>query len=563
MVKKILLLILTLLLTIPAITVPAFSASGCTVNYYYTSQQNPEPVPKATKGSLSGTKWKVIPSGPAKAVYSKAKNGRTMSYTFDGWYTNINCVGTKYLPGKETTALTPDSSSGQYTINLYGRWVYKRSPESPTRQSTSENSQNAADPANKGDESADGETDAASPQEDMDDAEEQAETTVPEPDPSEAKQQKITSLSAYTFSDKGQTRSLGASVSSGLILVFASDNPKVVSVDSKGVMRSVAPGSTSIKIRQAGNDQFEPAEVTVPVAVAGYRGREEALAPWRHLLIDTFFHINGRKYSLSKPGKYWTDGQGNWSGKTGRKGNTQSCITLPTVSLKRTGLLSHKSGNIWLRTNMSSKPNGTVKRLKRTSLTLHISYPHKSLRGLAKSGKVSYGDIVCRSGHTFVYMGKDSEGHPLIYESGTNRNIGNGTRVSWGHHSGGHANKLTGKINKQIRNSNAIGAKWRSGQISDSAFRGHKASGANLKRSIHIVCSIRTFTVRTSCTNGTISLGNTYMAGQNITVSYSPVGERTLDFVEVDGKRVDRTKYGKSFTFSKLSANHSINVVYK
>ena len=94
-------------------------------------------------------------------------------------------------------------------------------------------------------------------------------------------------------------------------------------------------------------------------------------------------------------------------------------------------------------------------------------------------------------------MGKDSGGHPLIYESGSRRDIGNGTCVIWGHHDGGHADKLTGKINKQIKRSDEVGSKWRKGKLSDASFRGHRASGKNLNKPIHIVCSIRTFKIRT------------------------------------------------------------------
>ena len=562
MVKKIIMILLAVCLLVPASASSVSGTSYCTVKYYYTSQQNPERVPPQSKGSMSGTKWKIRPSGPAKTTYAKTSGGKTRKYTFDGWYTNMNCLGTKYAPGRETTSLTPVSSSGGYTVNLYGRWVYSEEGGTQSTQAQEaasaepeETTEMKAAPASGPDAAKAGPAKADEDKESADPASDMA--------ASGKRVQTITSISAYTFADRNQTISLNAKTSSGLALDFTSENPGIVSVDGNGVVRSVSPGSTRVKITQKGDDRFEPAEASVTLTVAGYRGREEALAGWRHLLIDTFFHLNGRKYSFARPGKYWTDRNGVWNGKTGKNGNTQSCITLPTVSLKRTGIISPGCGSIWLKSNMAKTPNGTVKRLKRTSSMLSISYPHKSLKYLAKNNKVQYGDILCRSGHTFVYMGKDPQGHPLVYESGTNRNIGNGTGVSWGHHSGGHANKLTGKINKQIKKSDAVGAKWEKGQISDSAFKGHRASGKNLNSPVHIVCSIRTFKIRTSCTNGTITAGNTYMAGQKVDISYAPSEGRTLDYVEVDGKKAENNAHKSSVSFSKLSADHTVNVVYK
>ena len=491
MIRKIILFVLLLFLTVSATGVSASGAAGCTVKYYYTSERNPEKVPAATSGVQSGSGWKIKPTGPSKTVYIKTVNGRTMAYTFDGWYTNMNCRGTKYPPGKETTAIVPSSSSGGYTVSLYGRWIYSEGSTAPTTTAAPVQSTNKAP-------------------------------------------KKTNTASKKTSSD--------------------SKNP---ASGSKDVTAATTPKSSPTAQEKA--DSKAP----VTVSISENRSREEALADWRHLLIDTFFHVNDRKYSCAAPGKYWTDSKGVWSGRTGRNGNTQSCITLPSVSLKRTGIIPASGGNIWLSSNMSSKPNRTVKKLQKTSKMLTIFYPHRSLKYMAARGTVKFGDILCRSGHTFVYMGNDSEGHPLIYESGSHRDIGNGTGVTWGHHSGGHANKLTGKINKQIKNSNTIGDKWRRGEISDSAFKGHRATGNNLNKPIHIVCSINTFNVKTSCTNGTITPGSTFMAGQNVNISYSPSEGMTIDSIMVDGKNVDVKVNGSSFCFARISSDHTISVVYK
>lgn len=372
--------------------------------------------------------------------------------------------------------------------------------------------------------------------------------------------QSISSISAYTFPDTGKSKAVGARASSGLRLSYQSSAPGIVSVNQSGIMRAKKGGTARITIKQSGNERYRAAARTITVSVPSFRSREDALTSWRHLLIDTFFHINGRKYSYGAPGKYWKDAHGKWSGKTGKNGHTQSCVTLSTVTLKRTGLLSPKSGCVWLNKNKGKKPNKTVRRIARNSVRLSISYPHKSLKYLAAHDMVRYGDILCRSGHTFIYMGKDAGGHPLIYESGTRRDIGNRTCVVWGHHAGGHADKLTGKINKQIRRSDAIGDRWKKGELRDDAFRGHRAKGKNLNKPVHIICSIRTFKVRTCCVNGTITPGNIYMAGKNVTIKFNPLSGKTIDYVKVDGKKVRaKTKY----TFRNIGADHTITVQFK
>ena len=528
--RRIVMLLLALLIAVPACSASAKTAVTCTVNYYYTSSENPEGGAKATKGTMSGSVWKITPARLSKSVYTKTLGNKTVTYTFKGWYTNINCLGKSYAPGVETKELIPSEVGGAYSLNLYGKWVCS---ESKTEI-----------PATK----------VAAKAGNIQETEKQEDKLTANPAPAG----EIVSISAFTFSEVGAAKSLEAKTESGDVLQFSSNNPAVVSVDEAGIMKANGAGTAVITITQNEESGEEAVSKTIPVSVPAFQSREAALAPWRHILIDTFFHINGRKYSFSKPGKYWKDSKGNWSGKTGGSGKTQSCITLPTVSLKRTGIISTNSGSIWLSSNMSSKPNGTVKRLKRTSSKLRITYPHKSLKKLAKTGDVRYGDILCRSGHTFVYMGKNAEGKPLVYDGGTLRNIGNGTKVVWG-----HSGKLNEKIRKQIKASDAQGEKWRKGILSDGSFAGHGASGRNLHNAIHIVCSINTFSVKTSCVNGTISLGNNYMAGQSVNVNYEPSEGRTLESVQVDGKPVDVKRYATSYSFQNIGANHSVYVAYQ
>ena len=113
----------------------------------------------------------------------------------------------------------------------------------------------------------------------------------------------------------------------------------------------------------------------------------------------------------------------------------------------------------------------------------------------------------------------------------------------------------------QIAATKKIMDNWRNGKIADSKFAGVDASGSNYSSNLHIVVSIKTFTVKTSCDNGSITHSNLYMANQNVKISYKPNSGKKLSFIEVDGKKVSGNT--NSYTFSNINANHTIRVVYK
>lgn len=369
------------------------------------------------------------------------------------------------------------------------------------------------------------------------------------------KSQKITSIDAYSFSDAGKTLDLNAKASGGKV-TYSSSNKAVATVTAAGKVTAKKSGSATITIKQAGNKTYKAASKSVKISVPAYRSRKDALAPWKHTMIDTFFHINGRRYSLSRPGKWWGTAS-TWNGKTGDSGDTQSCITLPTVSAKRAGLISHDSGNIWLTSNMASTPNSTVKALKARSKKVTVTYPHRSLKSLIATGDIKYGDIVCRSGHTFVYMGS-AYGKQRIFTSGHQRGIGNDTCIYWG-----NGQALTTSIQSAIRRSDAQGSRWYSKKISDDAFYGEPATGDNYNNAIHIVCSINTFKVKTTCINGSITKSNLYQAGRDVTISYSPCKGRTLDYIKVDGNKIKTSTHKSSVTLKDLSENRTVIVKYK
>ncbi|NLD10823.1 MAG: VWA domain-containing protein [Clostridiales bacterium] len=71
------------------------------------------------------------------------------------------------------------------------------------------------------------------------------------------------------------------------------------------------------------------------------------------------------------------------------------------------------------------------------------------------------------------------------------------------------------------------------------------------------------YTVTTSAVGGTIDPTTTVTQGSDKTVNYKPNDGYTLKSVTVDGIAVDITKYPSSYTFTGISANHIIDVVYE
>lgn len=381
-----------------------------------------------------------------------------------------------------------------------------------------------------------------------------------------------TSFDSVTLYDTGNQRNLNGKASDNLKVTYSSSNTKVATVNASGLITAKGAGTANITVKSASNSRYNAGTKTISITVPKIRDRVAALEPWRHTMIETYYFIYGREYRGGSPGTYSQTydkakvGTNKHLSKlsTGSNNKSQTCITLPTVSFKRQGLFGGKnvkSGNIWFGDgNNGSKPNAAVKSLKSYSKYVTVTYPHKSLKSLISSGGIHYGDIVARSGHTFVYMG--TKANPKrIYQSGTSRTIGGGTKVNWGHYSNMTPKPKDSTAKNQIAATKKIMDNWRNGKIADSKFAGVDASGSNYSSNLHIVVSIKTFTVKTSCDNGSITHSNLYMANQNVKISYKPNSGKKLSFIEVDGKKVSGNT--SSYTFSNINANHTIRVVYK
>ncbi|MBO4855167.1 Ig-like domain-containing protein [Candidatus Saccharibacteria bacterium] len=379
-----------------------------------------------------------------------------------------------------------------------------------------------------------------------------------------------TNFDSLTMYDASSSRKLTASAKSGSKISFSSSDKTIATIDADGKISSKKAGTATITVKSAGNSVYNAGQKTIKVIVPSIRGRVAAMEPWRHALIETYYFIYGREYRGSAPGSYSVTVDESKKGtnkyiktmKTGGTGKNQTCNTLPTVTFKRKGLFAGdnvQSGYVAV-IDGTSEVTSAVKSLKKYSKLVTVTYPHKTLKSLVASGDVHYGDIISVTWHNFIYMGTDA--HPKrIYESGTNRSIGGGTNVSWGHTADALPVAKTAAIESQIASTKKIMTEWRNGKKADSAFAGHDAGSSLYNGTIHMVVSIKTFTIKTTVENGTITKSNRYMANENVKVSYSPASGKTLDYIEVDGRKITGNK--SAYTFKKINANHKIRVVYK
>ena len=86
-------------------------------------------------------------------------------------------------------------------------------------------------------------------------------------------------------------------------------------------------------------------------------------------------------------------------------------------------------------------------------------------------------------------------------------------------------------------------------------------SNVTANHTIRVVYAIDTYTIDTSATNGTITPDQTVNYGGSSTITYSPDANHHLVSVTVDGTDVTATN-PSSYTFSNVTANHTISVVY-
>ena len=319
-----------------------------------------------------------------------------------------------------------------------------------------------------------------------------------------------TSFDAYQFSKIDQTRNLGAKSKSGGALVYKSTNTNIATVDGSGNVKAKKPGTAIIRVSLKSNNAcFKNVTIYVPKNPNDRRG---ALKPW-------YDAMSAQKIAQNKrPAVY------NW-GKWHKTGYSLSgsekygtCITFPSASLQRAGLLSKGE---YVTPQDGKNFNGALKRKSIKFLKRHPGYftwfnNNTSLKKGVNKGKILPGDIIHYKYHTLVYWGKE-KGNLYISEAG----------------------------------------RWKSKKY-NYAHTKAKTSG---KTYVGWVNRINCYNITTTCINGKITDSNLYMAGQNIKVTYSPAAGKKIKSIKVDGKLVS-TSNKTNYTFKKLNKNHTIEVVF-
>ena len=324
------------------------------------------------------------------------------------------------------------------------------------------------------------------------------------------KAQTLTCISSYQFFDVNKTHKLNAKVNTKLPLTYKSSNKSIVAVDSNGVMTSKKPGTAKITITQKGNNKYKSVTKSVTVRVPKIQSREKALQPWRDALDEQIKWQKNAKYS-------WD----TWRHKGGDVAASKyygTCITLPAAALQRLKILP-KGGFVAGVTSMSNRRR-SIKYMNKNPGYMSYWEENATVKTLAKKGKIEYGDILHSEPHTWVYMGRSTKhkGKFVYWECGNSK-----------------------------KNSN-------------TAHKRNAKSGGG--KPVRWVNRINCYNINTSCTNGTITGSNLYMASQTIKITYSPIKGKKLKSVTVDGKDISIKKHPRSYTFEKLNKNHNVKVIF-
>lgn len=272
------------------------------------------------------------------------------------------------------------------------------------------------------------------------------------------------------------------------------------------------------KLVAAGYD-YDAIQKRVTEVAAHMKSRKEAMKPWFDACKAQRDWSYNAKYSWNK-----------WDKTIAGSKNYGTCITFPSVVAMRCGLIKEKykiastGGKNDSKATQDSFYNASVKAMNSINgkYWSSIKYPNKTTAQLVKEGKIKEGDTLGFMGHTASYAYKDSNGNLLFNHAG--------------HAAGIYDNNTPG---------------------SNRAVLNVKSPGMS-KRLVYGVFSVNTFIVITSCTNGTITYSDRYMAGQNVTISIKPNAGYTLKSLKIDGKTVGLTN---TYTINKIDSHHVIEAI--
>ena len=303
---------------------------------------------------------------------------------------------------------------------------------------------------------------------------------------------KYTWLSVTT----GSTIDLGATSESGLEVSYKSTDENVVQVDENGILKAISPGQATVTVTQAGDDKWQPVSASADIFVAeGTKDRHSALQPFFDSMVEQKEWMKDADY-------------GGWDGTLEGSKRFGDCITLPSASLLRIGLLPEHS---------SVHPS---KKCAEKYSECFEYYPGgKSTVDLIESGELLEGDIVRFDGHTMVYMGHDEEG-----------------RILW--NSGGHL--------RMDQPAYGVRILVRMGEFAN--------------KTITSILRVKTYTISALCEGGAIGGGGQVMAKQNSTVTFSAEPGKKLASVIVDGQNISIGPDLSSYTFEDVISDHTIEV---
>ena len=293
-----------------------------------------------------------------------------------------------------------------------------------------------------------------------------------------------------------------AVATSQMALSYSSSDESIATVSPTGEITAVSPGTVVITATQEGNSDWQPASVQSTVAIVGaVKDRQSALEP--------FFKAMEEQREWSWDAKYGGGGSGTIeSSKT--KG---TCVTFPTASLQRLGLLGEPACVVPYSKHAKKHPEYFE------SYTVDATPAE-----LIASGQLLVGDIVWWDSptHSQVYVGQDEKGHPL-----------------W---------NSAGRVTSSTSNRAVLFTRI-------SCYE--KAHAVSILR-------IKTYNISVSWDGpGVMDGGGEVMAKQNSTISFHPEPGAQLDALIVDGTAVDISSGIESYTFEQVLEPHSIEAKFK
>ena len=424
-----------------------------------------------------------------------------------------------------------------------------------------------------------------------------------------------------------ETKNLNAKTNSGLTLTYTSNNTTIATVDNKGNVIGRKAGTTTIVVKQAGNNEYNPASKTITVTVKDVTPTPTPIVKKNQTITTNFdsYQFSDIKNSKKK----------NLTKSIGAKASSKLALTYKSNNTKvatvdSSGKITAKSAGT-AKITITQKGNNNFKPVTKT-VTIIIPniktdeykkfYSSKVMVGQATSGEggslrnnragdQSGGECAMRSYYRnssygnwkYVFRAKNKTTRLKIADACikacNNNKIGydqvqpdrkscykEASKVKWQLDKIKNKCELTcselanvcmraaGISSKYTPSSSTVTYPNIRNHIRDSKqFYEYSGSTKNLEPGDILISTshtalvvkspkMKTYTVKGSCTNGTLKGVNRYLTGTTVKITYKPISGKKLKSVTVDGKKVNIKKYPNSYTFKNLNKNHTVTVVF-